>query len=137
MVITKEQSATDNSGNVTSSTTSDATSGTTKSCTTSSTASSTTRSGTTKSSAKKKTRRRTARKSGAERLRSAADRRVGQNAKRLADLLTEKALAGELAYAKVLVGLADGKKAEPKNRRWLSMIEELATEPEWVEPVRQ
>jgi hypothetical protein len=92
-------------------------------------------SSTTKSSTQKQTRRRPARKSGAERLRCAADRRVGQNSKKLADLLTAKALAGELAYAKVLVGLADGKTPEPvKNPRLLSLMMQLETEPEWVDP---
>ena len=149
MAVTKEQLATDNScsatGSATGNSTGDSTGGTasgTTSGTTSSTtsgATSSAASGATKKSTKKQTRRRTARKSGAERLRSAADRRVGQNSKELADLLLGKALAGELAYAKVLVGLADGKKPEPgpEKRHWLSFIEQLATEPEWAEPGNQ
>jgi hypothetical protein len=113
MAVTKEQLATDNACSATSNPTSS----------------------TTKSSTQKQTRRRPARKSGAERLRCAADRRVGQNSKKLADLLTAKALAGELAYAKVLVGLADGKTPEPvKNPRLLSLMMQLETEPEWVDP---
>jgi hypothetical protein len=47
---------------------------------------------------------------GAERLRQAADRRVGRNSAKLADLLTDKALAGDLASTKMLVALAEGKK---------------------------
>jgi len=74
------------------------------------------------------------RKDGAERLRQAADRRVGRNSNELADLLTEKALAGDLASAKVLVGLAERKKprAEPvKKRRGPTDAELLAMEPPW------
>jgi hypothetical protein len=81
-------------------------------------------------------REKTARKSGAERLRQAADRRVGRNSKKLADLLTEKALKGDLASTKVLVGLAERKKPsqEPaKKRRGPSLAEQLAAEPQWVE----
>ena len=139
MAVTKEQLATDNTcsatGNSTGNSTGNPTSGTTSNPASGATSSAT--SGTTKKSTKKQTRRRTARKSGAERLQSAADRRVGRNSKKLADLLMEKALAGELAFAKVLVELADGKKAEPENRRLLSLIEDLASEPVWVEPERQ
>ncbi|HEY1903604.1 MAG TPA: hypothetical protein VGG56_14315 [Terracidiphilus sp.] len=47
---------------------------------------------------------------GAERLRQAADRRVGRNSAKLANLLTDKALAGDLASTKMLVALAEGKK---------------------------
>ncbi len=74
------------------------------------------------------------RKDGAERLRQEADRRVGRNSKQLADLLTEKALGGDLASAKVLVGLAERKKPRPepvKKRRGPSEAELLAIEPEW------
>lgn len=74
------------------------------------------------------------RRDGAERLRLAADKRVGRNSEKLADLLTEKALAGDLASAKVLVGLAEGKKPQPeikKKRRGPSLAEQLAAEPQW------
>jgi hypothetical protein len=37
----------------------------------------------------------------------------GRNSEKLADLLTEKALAGDLASTKVLVALAEGKKPSP------------------------
>jgi hypothetical protein len=76
----------------------------------------------------------TARKNGAERLRQAADRRVGRNSEELADLLTKKALAGDLASTKVLVALAEQKKPSPepkKKRRGPSRAEQLAAEPEW------
>jgi hypothetical protein len=79
----------------------------------------------------KQARRKSARKSGAERVRCAADRRVGQNSKKLADLLMAKALAGDLAYAKALVGLADGKKPEPVKGLWLRYAELLEADPEW------
>jgi hypothetical protein len=55
----------------------------------------------------------------------------------LADLLTEKALKGDLASTRVLVGLAERKKprAEPvKKRRGPSLAEQLAAEPQWQEP---
>ena len=91
--------------------------------------------GTTKSrTVERASRAKTPRKDGAERLRQAADKRVGRNSDKLADLLTEKALAGDLASAKVLVGLAERKKAslEPKKRRrGPSLAERLAAEPEW------
>ena len=90
-----------------------------------------TTSSTTKNGTQKQPRRRPVRKSGAERLRCAADRRVGKNSEKLADLLTEKALAGDLAYAKALVGLADAKKPERVKRRGLSLAQRLALEPPW------
>ena len=73
-------------------------------------------------------------KDGAERLRQAADKRVGRNSEKLADLLTEKALDGNLASAKVLLALTGAKKPiqEPvKKRRGPSLAELLAAEPEW------
>jgi hypothetical protein len=90
-----------------------------------------TTSSTTKNGTQKQPRRRPVRKSGAERLRCAADRRVGKNSEKLADLLTAKALAGDLAYAKALVGLADGKKPEPVRRRGIDLLSWLESEPEW------
>ncbi len=78
-----------------------------------------------------------ARKDGIERLRQAADRRVGRNAKELADLLTEKALTGDLPSTKELVRLAEGKKPRPepvKKKRGPSLAEQLAMEPQWQGP---
>jgi hypothetical protein len=90
---------------------------------------------TTKSKGGKRARRENpSHKDGAERLRQAADKRVGRNSEKLADLLTEKALDGDLASAKTLFGLAAGKKPIPepvKKRRGLSYAERLAAEPEW------
>jgi len=56
---------------------------------------------------------------GAERLRRAADRRVGMHSEEIADRLTEKALKGDLASAKELMRLAEGKKplAKPVKKR--------------------
>jgi len=75
---------------------------------------------------------------GAEQLRQAADRQVGLNSEKLADLLTKNALAGDLACARVLVGLAERKKPIPEPRaeprmaeRGPSQAEQLAAEPEW------
>ena len=70
-----------------------------------------------------------ARKSGAERLRQLADKRVGRHSKELADLLTGKALKGDLANIRALVGLAEGKKpraAPVKKSCWLDQVERLA-----------
>ena len=92
---------------------------------------------TTKSKGRKRaSREKTACKDGAERLRQAADKRVGRNSEKLADLLTEKALKGDLASTKTLVSLAAGKKPIPepvKKRRGPSLAERLAAEPEWRE----
>ena len=68
-------------------------------------------------------------------MRQAADRRVGEKSEELANLLTEKALTGDLACTKALVDLADGKKPEPvKKRRGLTVAERLAREPQWEGP---
>jgi hypothetical protein len=94
-----------------------------------------TTSSTTVDKTRKPARRRAARKSGAEKLRQEADKQVAQNSKELAGLLTKKALAGDLAYTKALVGLAEGKKPEPeKKRRGLTVAERLAREPQWEGP---
>ena len=94
-----------------------------------------TTSSTTVDKTRKPARRRATRKSGAEKLRQEADRRVGKNSVELADLLTQKALTGDLAYTKALVDLADGKKPEPvKKRRGLTVAERLAREPQWEGP---
>jgi hypothetical protein len=81
-------------------------------------------------------RKRTANKSGVERLRRALDKRVGKNSEKLADVLTEKALGGNLADAKALIELAEGKKPveKPKKKRRWSAALALGAEPEWVEP---
>ena len=93
---------------------------------------SSTTSSTTVDKTRKPARRRAARKSGAEQLRCAADRRVGRNSAKLADLMTEKALKGDLAYTKALVGYAEGKKPEPvKKRRGPTQAERLEREPQW------
>jgi hypothetical protein len=77
------------------------------------------------------------RKDGAEALRWAADHKVGKNSKRLAEMLTQKALAGDLASAKVLLALAEGKTPIPVKKPvvfGLSLAARLAKEPEWVDP---
>jgi len=74
------------------------------------------------------------RKDGAERLHQAADKRVGRISEKLAELLTNKAMAGDLASAKVLFGLAERKKPSPepvKRRRGPGLAERWAAEPEW------
>jgi hypothetical protein len=71
-------------------------------------------------------------KDGAEQLRRAVDRRVGRNSERLAEVLTNKALEGDLAFAKAVVALADAKKPDPvKKRRGPSWAERLTAEPQW------
>jgi len=75
-----------------------------------------------------------ARKSAAERLRQLADKRVGRHSKELADLLTGKALKGDLANIRALVGLAEGKKPEPepvKKKRWPTYAMMLAADTPW------
>ena len=87
---------------------------------------------TTKNKARKSTRKKTAHKSGAEQLRCAADRQVGRNSAQLADLMTEKALKGNLAYTKALMGFAEGKKPEPvKKRRGPTLAQRWAGEKQW------
>lgn len=74
-------------------------------------------------------------KDGAERLRQAADKRVNEISERLADLLKKKALEGDLASAKTLIGLAAAKKPIPepvKKRSELSYADKLAKEEQWV-----
>ena len=90
---------------------------------------------TTKDKVVQRARRRSkSRKDGAEQMRRAADRRVGRISEKLADLLSNKALAGDLASARVLFGLAERKKpiqAPVKKRRGPSLAERWAAEPEW------
>ena len=67
-------------------------------------------------------------------MRRIADKRIGQNSEKLVDLLTEKALKGDLACTKILFSLADGKKPRPpraKKRRGPSQASLLAAEPQW------
>jgi hypothetical protein len=75
-------------------------------------------------------------KDGAERLRWAADRRLGRNSEKLAAMLAGKALKGDLASTKVLLGLAEGKKpvAEVKGQV-RSLALRLAGEPMREPPV--
>jgi hypothetical protein len=71
---------------------------------------------------------------GAERLRQAADKRVFRNSEKLADLLTAKALEGDLASAKVLVALAGSKKPiEESVKKWNgpSLAQQLAADAPW------
>jgi len=77
---------------------------------------------------------RAARKDGADRLRQAADREVGRISAKLAVVLKEKALMGDLASTKMLVALADAKKAIPVKRRGPTQAELWAAEPQWEGP---
>jgi hypothetical protein len=91
---------------------------------------------TTKNRRRKRAVEKTPGKDGAERMRQAADKRVGRISEKMADLLEKKALAGDLACARVLFGLAERKKPiqEPvKKRRGPSLAARLAAEPEWQE----
>ena len=79
-------------------------------------------------------RKRSVRQDGAELLRQAVDRRVGEDSEQLADVIAKKAMKGDLAAVKVMVGLADSKKPvqEPvQKRRGLSQAQRLAEEPQW------
>jgi hypothetical protein len=91
---------------------------------------------TTKKRRQKRADEKTSRKDGAERMHQAADKRVGRISEKLADLLSNKALAGDLASARVLFGLAERKKPmqEPvKKRRGPGLAARWAAEPEWRE----
>jgi hypothetical protein len=71
---------------------------------------------------------------GAERLRQAVDRRLGRNSEKLADLMEAKALEGDLATTKAMVGFAEGKKPVEKpemKRVGLTHAEQWAREPQW------
>jgi hypothetical protein len=72
---------------------------------------------------------------GAEKLRQAADRLVGEHSEELADLLTRKAVKGDLASARVLVALAEHKKPLPepaKKRRGRAAAILLSEESGWA-----
>lgn len=73
---------------------------------------------------------------GAEQLRRAADRRVARKSEELVNMLTENALKGDLASARMLVGLAERKKPEPEEEEcgpslMDQLVEQLAAEPQW------
>jgi hypothetical protein len=70
-----------------------------------------------KNEGKRASREKRARKNGAERLRLAVDKRLGQNSETLANLLTNQAMGGDVAIAKALVELAEGKKPRPEPRK--------------------
>ena len=89
---------------------------------------------TTKNRRRERTVEKTPSKDGAEQMRQAADKRVGRISEKLTDLLTEKALMGDLASARVLFGLAERKKPIQelvKRRRGPGLAARLAAEPEW------
>jgi len=68
---------------------------------------------------------------GAERLRWAADRRLGRNSERLAEMLKDRALEGDLASTKVLLALAEGKKPIVEKKGPVrSLALRLAAEPQ-------
>ena len=71
---------------------------------------------------------------GAESLRQAVDRRLGRNSEKLADMLETKALDGDLATTKAMVGFAEGKKPAEKpvmKRMGPSRAERWEAEPRW------
>ncbi|MGA2085238.1 MAG: hypothetical protein ABSG60_06960 [Terracidiphilus sp.] len=75
-----------------------------------------------------------ARKAGAERLRLAVDKRLGENSERLANMLTDQAMGGNVATTRAMVEIAEHKKAQPepvKKKRGRSLAELLAAEPAW------
>jgi hypothetical protein len=69
-----------------------------------------------------------ARRDGAERLRQEADKVVYKITKKLAKLLEEKALAGNMTGIKTLVSLSDKKKALPEKARKERSPEDAAAE---------
>lgn len=91
-----------------------------------------------------KTRGRTSRKKavprGVRTLREAAGNAVGRNSAQLTQRLLDRALAGDLNSAKLLVALADlqpENEDSGKSRRGLSAAQELAAEPEWQETLSE
>lgn len=70
---------------------------------------------------------------GVESLRRAADRRLRKNMKKLADALTAKAMGGDLGSMKMLVALAEAKKADEKPKNAPSYALWLAAQPEYKE----
>jgi hypothetical protein len=91
---------------------------------------------TTRNRRRERTDGKTSCKDGAERLHQAADKRVGRISEKMANLLSNKALAGDLACARVLFGLAERKKPIQelvKKRRGPGLAARLAAEPEWQE----
>ena len=91
---------------------------------------------TTKKRRRKRAVEKTPSKDGAEQMRQAADKRVGRISEKMADLLSDKALAGDLASARVLFGLAERKKPIQelvKRRRGPGLAARLAAEPVWQE----
>ena len=91
---------------------------------------------TTKNRRRKRAVEKTPSKDGAEQMRQAADKRMGRISEKMADLLSSKALAGALACARVLFGLAERKKPIQdlvKKRRGPGLAARLAAEPPWQE----
>lgn len=86
-----------------------------------------------------KERERAASKDGMERLRREADIRVGNNAAKLADLLTKTALKGDLKNIKALVGLAEKKKPEAAVKKgpslFVRLIQDIASQEKWKGPM--
>ena len=70
---------------------------------------------------------------GVESLRRAADRRLRKNMKKLADALTAKAIGGDLGSMKMLVALAEAKKADEKPKNAPNYALWLAAQPEYKE----
>ncbi len=72
---------------------------------------------------------------GADRLRWAVDRRLSRDSEKLADVLHEKALTGDLKHVGAVVSLADGKKPKPKKKKpGPTLAEWLTAQPEWKAP---
>jgi hypothetical protein len=71
---------------------------------------------------------------GAARLRRLMDERVAQLTEQLADVLTQKALGGDVNTARLMVALAEGGKPEKKKKKRPSLALAWAVAPEWVDP---
>jgi hypothetical protein len=81
-----------------------------------------------------------AREDGVERLGRAVDKRVRKNSEKLADLLMNKALGGDLASARVLVMIAGRKRPRPapvKKVQWPTLAMRLAALPDCEEPAEE
>jgi len=80
----------------------------------------------------------TAATDGAEELKQAVDKEVGRKSKKLAKVLMDKAMEGDLASAKLLVTLAESKrpiKEVAQKPTGPTLAQRLAAEPPWTGPL--
>ncbi len=82
--------------------------------------------------------RKTTKRDGAGRLRRALDAKMAEHTNSLAEVLTDKALHGDLATTKLMFSVVEGGKPEEKKKKkrtGQSVAERWANSPEWVGPM--